>query len=248
MGTSLNDGVFFKYSWRKSLMGYPMEVRFEVYEAIMEYAESGTLIELKPMAKMAFSIFKVEIDIEKERQKSISAKRADAGRKAMEARYNKPQQDVTNVTIASNCYDCNDLLEKKPHINNINNNNLHNKERKEDISIDISKKRKRTTIVDYSIPIEERKKIFYATITPFVGKYPKEMLRSFFDYWSEMNQTCTRMRYEIEVEKTKTWEISRRLARWANNNKRQFSSSMDLGTVLHDNSTNKYDNESKWER
>lgn len=246
MGTTFNDGIFFKYSWRKALMGYPAEVRFEVYEAIMEYAESGTLIELKPMAKIAFSIFKVEIDIDKERRKAISAKRADAGRKAMEVRYNKPQQEVTNLTSASKCYQ---ELEKNPPIyNNILNNNLDNIERKEDISKDISKKRKKTAVIDYSVDIEERKKAFYDTIKPFVGKYPKDMLRSFFDYWSEMNQKRTKMRYEIELETRKTWEISKRLARWANNNKGSFGSSTEIGTVLHDNGTEKYENESKWER
>lgn len=43
-------------------MEYPAEVRYEVYDAIIEYAASGRLSELKPLAKMAFSFIKYEID------------------------------------------------------------------------------------------------------------------------------------------------------------------------------------------
>lgn len=91
--------------------------------------------------------------------------------------------------------------------------------------------------------LEARKKEFYDSLRPYVGQYPKEMIREFYDYWSEMNKSCTAMRYEGE----KTWELSKRLNRWAGKNK-DYKSSYEIGTVLHDNSTDKYQNESKWER
>lgn len=91
--------------------------------------------------------------------------------------------------------------------------------------------------------LEARKKEFYDSLRPFVGQYPKEMIREFYDYWSEMNQNGITMRYERE----KTWELSKRLNRWARNNK-GFKSSYEIGTVLHDNSIDKYQNESKWDR
>lgn len=56
-----------------------------------------------------------------------------------------------------------------------------------------------------------RKEEFYRSLIPFVGQYSKEMVREFFDYWSETNRTCTKMRYEQE----KTWELGKRLATWA---------------------------------
>ena len=55
-----------------------------------------------------------------------------------------------------------------------------------------------------------RRDAFYRSLVPFLGKYPKEMLRSFFDYWSEMNKSQTKMRYEQQP----TWELSKRLATW----------------------------------
>lgn len=56
-----------------------------------------------------------------------------------------------------------------------------------------------------------RKEAFYRSLIPFVGIYGKEMVREFFDYWSETNRTQTKMRFEQE----RTWELKRRLAYWA---------------------------------
>lgn len=59
--------------------------------------------------------------------------------------------------------------------------------------------------------LPQRKDDFYQSLIPFTEKYPKEMIRDFFDYWSEMNISKTKMRYEQQ----KTWETSKRLAFWA---------------------------------
>jgi hypothetical protein len=61
----------------------------------------------------------------------------------------------------------------------------------------------------------ERKKSFYNSIAEFKDEYPKDMLRNFYDYWSELNKSQTKMRFELE----KTWEISKRLRTWANRDK-----------------------------
>ena len=79
-----------------------------------------------------------------------------------------------------------------------------------------------------------RKEAFYQSLIPFVGLYPKEMIRAFFDYWSEQNKSGTKMRFELE----KTWELSKRLATWASREK--IPSKTDIGVVLKDNSTEKY--------
>ena len=79
-----------------------------------------------------------------------------------------------------------------------------------------------------------RKESFYQSLVPFVGQYPKEMIRAFYDYWSELNKSGTKMRYELE----KTWELPRRLATWAN--RERMPSKADIGVVLKDNSTEKY--------
>lgn len=42
--------------------------------------------------------------------------------------------------------------------------------------------------------------------------YPEKTLSDFFNYWSELNKSKTKMRWEME----KTWDIKKRLDRWAN--------------------------------
>ena len=83
---------------------YPSEVRLEVYDAIIEYVASGTILELKPMAKMAFSFIKKEIDYNTCKYNDIVAKRSEAGKKAMNKRYNKDVTNLTNDSKSNKCY------------------------------------------------------------------------------------------------------------------------------------------------
>ena len=59
--------------------------------------------------------------------------------------------------------------------------------------------------------LEKRTKEFYDSLVPFVQFYGKELIREFFDYWSEPNKSRTKMRMELE----RTWCVDRRLATWA---------------------------------
>lgn len=60
-----------------------------------------------------------------------------------------------------------------------------------------------------------RKQEFGESLIPFLDIYPQEMIRAFFDYWSEMNKSGTKMRFEQQP----TWEASKRLVTWANKDK-----------------------------
>ena len=58
----MRKSFVFNVAWQEILLDYPAEVRHEVYDAVIRYAASGTLTDLKPMAKMAFSFIKKEMD------------------------------------------------------------------------------------------------------------------------------------------------------------------------------------------
>ncbi len=58
----------------------------------------------------------------------------------------------------------------------------------------------------------KRKKDFMDSLVPYVPRYGKEMIRAFFDYWTEMNKQQTRMR----IDKQSTWDLALRLGTWAN--------------------------------
>lgn len=112
----------FNIEWQEVLMEYPTEVRLEVYDAIIEYAASGTLSELKPLAKMAFSFIKKEIDSNNAKYDETVKKRSEAGKKGMSSRYGRmetaggdtggksdngtpdAQGSVTNGNKANTCY------------------------------------------------------------------------------------------------------------------------------------------------
>lgn len=63
--------------------------------------------------------------------------------------------------------------------------------------------------------IREKKQALYQSMLPYVAQYPKEMLRKFYDYWTEPNKSGSRMRYELQ----QTFEIGRRLSTWASRDK-----------------------------
>ena len=58
--------------------------------------------------------------------------------------------------------------------------------------------------------IAEREKLFYETLKPFLKQYGKEMLRAFFNYWTEKSFNGKKMRFEKE----KVFDPARRLATW----------------------------------
>ena len=76
-----------------------------------------------------------------------------------------------------------------------------------------------------------RKSDFYKKVGEHVDKYPKEMLRDFFEYWSEYGENDIKMRFEKE----KTFGLSRRLSTWFKNSKTNYDSPGADPLVAHIN-------------
>jgi len=66
-----------------------------------------------------------------------------------------------------------------------------------------------------SLTIEDRSKNFMNKIAVHLEEYSKEMLREFYDYWTESNEGGRKMKFEMQ----KTFDIQKRLAKWASNQK-----------------------------
>lgn len=62
---------------------------------------------------------------------------------------------------------------------------------------------------------EQREKDFMESLIPYIKPYGKEMLRAFYDYWTEKNPNGKKMRFEMQ----KVFDVSKRLATWQNRNK-----------------------------
>jgi len=59
--------------------------------------------------------------------------------------------------------------------------------------------------------IEARSQIFKDSLLQYKDKYQVNMLKEFYNYWTEPNQSKTKMRFELQ----KTWSLDRRLETWA---------------------------------
>lgn len=101
---------------------------------------------------------------------------------------------------------------KQPHLKNIRNK--ENKNNKESILTNVRIDEKvtdapvvATTTTD---DMELRKEKFYQSLVPYVTKYGKDMVRAFYDYWTEKTYGGRKMRFE----KQPAFEISKRLATW----------------------------------
>ena len=95
--------------------------------------------------------------------------------------------------------------------------------------------------------LETRKHAFGEKLVPYIEQYGKALIREFFDYWTEHNENGRKMRFEKE----KTFEISRRLARWSknNNNNKPSKSSLPVGMNLQNcNNSERYKLDDRWNK
>lgn len=72
--------------------------------------------------------------------------------------------------------------------------------------------------VNKNINIDERKSKFYDSLAKYVDEYPKQMLREFFNYWTEHGENDKKLRFEKE----KTFGIKQRLSTWYSRNPKQY--------------------------
>jgi len=124
MAKNQKKSFVFNVAWHEVLTDFEPEVRLEVYDAIIEYVASGTLPELKPLSKMAFSFIKKEIDYNNEKYEETVIKRSEAGKKGMQSRYgNQPGvTKLTNVTSDNKANTCYDSLTNVTDNDNVDDN------------------------------------------------------------------------------------------------------------------------------
>jgi len=85
---------------------------------------------------------------------------------------------------------------------------------------------------DKSATHEERAKFFMGKVAAFTNQYPKEMLRAFYNYWTEMNEGGKKLRHETQ----KIFNIERRLITWNNNDKKRTHGKGSTSKQDHTNS------------
>ena len=139
--------VFYK-DWLNVIRDLPSEVQLEVYQAIAEYAIYGNLIELKPLAKVAFGFVKQTIDRDTQKYISIKEKRKEAGAKGGRPLKNKDLEESKEKQKNQLVFE-KSKKSKSPLNVNVNVNDNVN-----DISF-LEKKKQKSVCVDFG---EEEKK------------------------------------------------------------------------------------------
>ena len=134
------ETFLFYADWLNVIRDLPSEVQLEVYQAIAEYAIYGNLIELKPLAKVAFGFVKQTIDRDTQKYISISEKRSEAGK-----RGGRPLKD--NELEESNEKQKKQLLSEKSKKSNCPlNDNVNDNDN--DFSF-LKKKKQKSASVDF---------------------------------------------------------------------------------------------------
>ena len=193
----------FNIEWQEVLMEYPTEVRLEVYDAIIEYAASGTLSELKPLAKMAFSFIKKEIDYYNDKYNETLSKRSEAGKKGMLSRYSK-QQEVTSVTNVTSDNKTNPSYQTVTNVtDNVNDNEskeTSSNEEAKKAALSLDAKEKELRELEASLKAKEEElakreaalKAKPAKASPnldFVGEAFREIFQTWLDYKKERKES-----------------------------------------------------------
>ena len=131
---------------------------------------------------------------------------------------------------------------KKGHMDGHMSDHMENENENENIIED--KIENKETLKEQKLRLlNERKKVFALRVAEFKDKYPDEMLRKFFEYWSEMNKSGSQMRWEME----RTWELGKRLVTWASRTK-DFNTVREL--ISFDELTRRFNNGEKdmWDK
>lgn len=163
MAENEKKSFVFNCEWQKVLKEYPAEVRLEVYDAIIEYVVSGRLSELKPLAKMAFSFIKNEIDYnqrkydEKVERNRVNGSKGGAPKGNMNAKAKQPKTTETTQN--------NQTVEKTTETTL---NDYDNDKDKEIVSTNVEPIKKGTNVPkENTRPPSER----YVKFTQLLGKY-----------------------------------------------------------------------------
>ncbi|MBF0651317.1 hypothetical protein IR083_21090 [Dysgonomonas sp. GY75] len=89
--------VFYK-GWKDAIVDLPDDVRLEIYDSIIEYAVTGIMPMLKPMANIAFNFIKNDIDRDAQAYADKCAKNKENSFKGGAPKGNKNAKKTTETT------------------------------------------------------------------------------------------------------------------------------------------------------
>lgn len=91
----------FAIKWHEILKPYSDDIRREVYDAIIEYVATGTIIEMQPVSRMAFDFIRYEIDEKERRKEERLAKKQSQAKAQAEQKETFDPDEITDSYIGT---------------------------------------------------------------------------------------------------------------------------------------------------
>ncbi len=230
----VRNSFTFYGSFYDTIKNLKPELRLELYDAIIIFALTGR--KTKQLSSVASIIFKTiqpqlanDIVRYKNGKKGGAPKGNNNAKKTTEKQPNgilvelkttekqpKNNQKTTKKTQKND--------ELHPIYSNINITNKENTTISDEIVVKESDDNDLDNLfscdknesVETKKTLADRQKDFHDSLIPFVREYNNDMLRAFYDYWSELENGGERMRFEKQT----FFSVGRRLATWAKNDKK----------------------------
>ena len=217
------ETFLFYADWLNVIRDLPSEVQLEVYQAIAEYAIYGNLIELKPLAKVAFGFVKQTIDRDTQKYISISEKRSEAGKKGgrrlkdnelEESNEKQKKQLLSEKSKKSNC-----PLNDNDNVNDNDISFLEKKKQKSDVAVsDLENENSESPIETSETPKEQSgdgRKRFVIPTPEEVQAYCDErkngiLGQQFCDFYSSKGWKIGKEPMKDWKAAVRTWEIRRK--------------------------------------
>lgn len=221
--------------WGDLVETLPDEDKGRVFSALFRFSATGEVSDLSnPAADMLLKVMVKQLRDDKEKY----------DRKCEKNKENSAKRFIDGYRTISNDNDGYRTMTDKDKDKELDKDKEKDslKEKEKTILTD-GKKESEKVGVAAEAATSARKEKFYASLVPFVDKYGKDMIREFFDYWSEMNRSKSKMRFEQQS----TWELALRLKTWADREKiPKKEGNPKVGVILTDNSLTKYKKEDLW--
>ena len=217
------ETFLFYADWLNVIRDLPSEVQLEVYQAIAEYAIYDNLIELKPLAKVAFGFIKQTIDRDTQKYISISEKRSEAGKRGgrplknnelKESNEKQKKQLLSEKSKKSNC-----PLNDNDNVNDNDISFLEKKKQKSDVAVsDLENESSESPIETIQTPKEQsgggRKKFTIPTpeeVQAYCDERKNGILgQQFCDFYSSKGWRVGSQPMKDWKAAVRTWEMRRK--------------------------------------
>lgn len=153
-----------------------------LFKHLLQYVNDKNPETDNAMVKLAFEPIKQQLKRDLKQWDEIRSKRSEAGKASAEKRKQNQQVSTSVESVQQTSTNPTVTVTVTDTVN--------------------------VTVTD----IVKRKERFKEKVAAFKERYSTDMLKMFFEYWSEHSENGKKMRFEKET----VFDISRRLATWAN--------------------------------